>query len=62
MSPTPLAYTPAQAAAMLGISRASLYRLLATSEIPSVVIGGRSRRIRHEALVDYLDRRQAVAS
>ncbi len=48
-----LAVSPPEAAALLGISRAMLYRLLSRGEITSVKIGA-SRRIRVDALRDYL--------
>ena len=49
-----LAYPVSEAAPLLSISRARLYELLGDGTIPSVKIG-RSRRIRREALVEYLD-------
>lgn len=52
--PCRLAYSPAEGAEQLGISRAKFYELITEGTIPSVKIG-RSRRIRAEALVDYLD-------
>lgn len=48
-----LAYSPAEAAAELGISRAKLYQLLDDGTIPSLKLG-RRRLIRHEALVALL--------
>lgn len=58
-----LAYPPNDAAQILGVSRATIYNLMNAGEIPSVKIG-RCRRIRHEALIAYLDRLEsrAVAS
>jgi excisionase family DNA binding protein len=56
-SPPPinrLAYKPADAARELGISRARLYELLKSGEIPAVKLGRRTL-IRREALVSYLD-------
>lgn len=50
-----LAYSPAEAAATLGISRARLYQLLEDGTVASVKLG-RRRLIRHEALVALLDR------
>lgn len=50
-----LAYSPAEAAQSLGISRARLYQLLEDGSIPSLHLG-RRRLIRHEALVGLLDR------
>lgn len=49
-----LAYTVGEAAGLLSLSRAKLYRLIDTCEIGSVVIG-RSRRITHSQLVKFLD-------
>ena len=48
-----LAYSPAEAAAELGISRAKLYQLLDDGTIPSLKLG-RRRLIRREALVSLL--------
>ena len=50
-----LAYGPAEAAHLLGVSRAMLYELMTRGEIASLKIGSR-RLIRHETLVGYLDR------
>lgn len=50
-----LAYSPAEAAHLIGISRARLYQLLDDGTIPSCKIG-RRRLIRHQALLDLLDR------
>lgn len=55
-----LAYSPAEAAHALGISRARLYQLLDDGTIPSIHLG-RRRLIRHEALVELLDRLEAAA-
>lgn len=49
-----LAYSPAEAAQALGISRARLYQLLDDGTIPSVKLG-RRRLIRRQALADLLD-------
>lgn len=51
----PLAYSPAEAANALGVSRARLYQLLDDGTIPSVKLG-RRRLIRRQALVDLLER------
>lgn len=48
-----LAYPPAEVAQLLGLSKAKVYELLARGAIPSVKIDN-SRRILHDALVDYL--------
>lgn len=57
--PDRLAYSPAEAAQTLGISRARLYQLLDDGTIPSLKLG-RRRLVRHEALVDLLDRLEGV--
>jgi excisionase family DNA binding protein len=49
-----LLYTPLEAATALGISRSTLYVLLASGDIPSLRIGA-SRRIRSTALDAYVD-------
>lgn len=49
-----LLYTPVEAAAALGISRSTLYILLADDHIVSVRIGS-SRRIPAAALAAYVD-------
>lgn len=61
-APDRLAYSPAEAAQALGISRARLYQLIEDGSIPSLKLG-RRRLIRAEALVALLDRleRQEVA-
>ncbi len=53
-SPSRLLYTPVEAAHALGISRSSLYVLLAHGDIASVRIGA-SRRIPATALTAYID-------
>lgn len=50
----PLAYSPAEAGKALGLSRSRVYELMNDGSLPSIRIGG-SRRIRHEALVAFLD-------
>jgi excisionase family DNA binding protein len=50
---TALAVTPPEAAALLGVSRATVYNLIARGELRSVKIGA-SRRIRVDALREYL--------
>jgi excisionase family DNA binding protein len=49
-----LLHRPEDAARLLGLSRATVYRLLADGRIRSVRIG-RSRRIPHRAICDYVD-------
>lgn len=53
--PAPLAVRPEEAAALIGVSRASLYRLLAAGEIPSRR-AGRARLVAVRHLEDWLDR------
>ncbi|MCC6685410.1 MAG: helix-turn-helix domain-containing protein [Fimbriimonadaceae bacterium] len=53
-----LAYTIDEAAELLSLSRAKLYRLIDTCEIGSVLIG-RSRRITHSQLEEFLRRLEA---
>jgi excisionase family DNA binding protein len=53
-----LAYPVNEAAELLGVSRSQLYELFSTGEVASLKIGTR-RLVRHEALVDYLDRLEA---
>lgn len=53
--PPRLAYSPAEAARALGISRARLYQLIDDGTIPSIKLG-RRRLIRAEALRDLLER------
>jgi excisionase family DNA binding protein len=54
-----LAYSPAEAAAVLGISRARLYQLLDDGTVPSLKLG-RRRLIRRDALISLLDRLEAA--
>lgn len=53
-----LAYTVEEAAELLSLSRAKLYRLIDTCEIGSVAIG-RSRRITRSQLLEFLSRLEA---
>lgn len=48
-----LTYSPAEAAAVIGISRARMYQLMDDGTIPSLKLG-RRRLIRREALADLL--------
>lgn len=59
--PAPLAYSPAEAAQLLGISRAKLYQLLDDGTVPSLKLG-RRRLIRAEALSQMLERLERVGS
>lgn len=54
-----LAYTVEEAAELLSLSRAHLYRLIDTCELGSVTIG-RSRRITHSQLDAFLARLEAA--
>ena len=56
MMPEPVLATLPQAARMLGISRATTYRLVATGEIPSIELAGR-RRVVISELLDLIDRK-----
>lgn len=48
-----LAYSVAEAAAKIGVSRAGLYNLLKDGTVPSIKLGGR-RLIAHAALENIL--------
>ncbi|WP_316205760.1 excisionase family DNA-binding protein [Bradyrhizobium sp. SZCCHNS1012] len=50
-----LAYSPLQAAELIGFSRSGFYLLLASGEIPSVKVG-RKRLIRRADLLAWLKR------
>jgi excisionase family DNA binding protein len=56
----PLAYSVMDAAAVLGVSRAMLYELIASGELPSTKLGSR-RLIRREALVCLLEKNEVEA-
>jgi excisionase family DNA binding protein len=56
-----LLYSIAEAAALLSLSRAHLYRLLGRGELASLW-SGRSRRISHVDLEAYVERLRATAS
>lgn len=53
--PARLAYDPVEAGELLSVSRTTIYELMACGQLPYLKVG-RVRRIRHEALVAYLDR------
>ncbi|OAA23603.1 DNA-binding protein, excisionase family [Frankia sp. EI5c] len=55
--PPPVLHSPEGGARQLGISRAQMFKLLATGEVASVKIG-RLRRIPHGSLVAYVERLQ----
>lgn len=48
-----LLYPPEDAAQMLGVSRSTVYELMAAGKLASVRIG-RARRIRHDDLVRFV--------
>lgn len=54
---TPLLYTVRDAARMLGVSPKTVYRLMQSGDIESVIVGegDRARRIPAEALKDYVE-------
>jgi excisionase family DNA binding protein len=56
----PLAYSVKDAAAVLGVSRSTVYELIASGELPSTKLGNR-RLIRRQALVYLLDKNEAEA-
>ncbi|MBX7134892.1 MAG: helix-turn-helix domain-containing protein [Fimbriimonadaceae bacterium] len=56
-----LAYMVEEAAGLLSLSRAQVYRLLDVGEIDSVKIG-RSRRITHGQLVEFIEALEARSS
>ncbi|MEY2590541.1 MAG: Helix-turn-helix domain [Acidimicrobiaceae bacterium] len=53
--------TPEEAAAALRMSRATVYVLMRTGELRSVVVGARSRRIPVAALTEFVERLAAAA-
>lgn len=55
---TPLAHTPESAARALNLSRATVYELIRVGLLPSFKVG-RSRRIAHTALVEFVERAQS---
>lgn len=52
--------TPSQAAKVLGVSRAHLYKVLDSGALPFTVVGTRDRRIAMADLRDYVDRAEAL--
>ena len=55
-SPAPrMLLSVAEVAAELGCGRDTVYRLMTTGALPSVVVGGRLRRVRREDLRAYVD-------
>ncbi len=57
----PLLCTPEEGADELRLSRATVYRLLASGELESVKCG-RSRRIPRQALEDFVERLRSRAA
>ena len=55
-----LLYRPEEAADVLGLGRSSVYALLRSGELPSI-LSGRSRRITPEALQKFIASRIAEA-
>ncbi len=51
---TTLTYTIPEVAEHLRLGRTTIYRLIGTGELPSILIGG-SRRVTTEALAGYLE-------
>lgn len=60
-SEAPLLLTAAQAAALLSISRTTLYELLASGAVESIHIG-RSRRVPVDALHAFVESRRSPGS
>ncbi len=52
--PTPLSYRPKEAAAMLGVSRSTIYQMIADGDLPARKLG-MATLIRHEDLARVLD-------
>ena len=58
----PVLYTPAQAAEVIGVSKRTVYRMIAAGEFPRLVDVRRKgssvprTRIRHDDLMKHLDR------
>lgn len=51
----PVTMTIAEVARQLRVSRGTVYKLMSDNELRFVTVG-HSRRVRREALLDYLDR------
>lgn len=52
---TPYFFSPSQVAALLAISKATLYRLVEKRTLPFYKIGG-SLRFKHSDIVEYVER------
>jgi excisionase family DNA binding protein len=48
-----------QTADLLGVSVRTVHRYIAAGQLASLVLGGRTRRIRNTALEDFLERMEA---
>jgi excisionase family DNA binding protein len=59
--PSRLLYRPAEAADAMGVSRAKIYQLISSREIPSVKVG-HSIRVPVKALNDWIERRVESAT
>lgn len=59
--PAPLTISVPRTAALLGVSRALVYKLITDGELPSLKIAGR-RLVRIADINEYLARRVAAAS
>ncbi len=57
--PSPLAVNPAQAAQLIGVTRSTIYLLIASGELPSFTVG-RARRIRISDIDEWITRRIAA--
>jgi excisionase family DNA binding protein len=56
----PLAYTVPAVAALLQVSRTTVYELIRTGELPAIKIGRKSRRVTKAAVDTYLADRAAA--
>jgi excisionase family DNA binding protein len=54
-----LLHTPVQAAELLSIGRTTVHNLMASGELRSIKIG-KSRRVPHDALEEFLRKRSAA--
>jgi excisionase family DNA binding protein len=55
----PVLLRPAEAAALLGVSRSKLYQLIVANEIPSVRLTG-SVRVPRRALLEWIEQQTVV--
>ncbi len=58
MQQRPLLLTVPQVAKLLGLSRAKVYSLIAQQEGPAVIRFGRSVRVSHATLKEWLEQRE----